>query len=56
MSPVPYLGFIPGTAEYTKLEIRVYTGWNEFPKLGLGYTPGRIIFKLGLGNIGGLEV
>ena len=36
---VPYLGFTPGTAEYTGLEVRV--GEDEFPRLGLGYTLGR---------------
>ena len=39
VSPVPYLGFTPGTAEYTGLEVRV--GEDEFPGLGLGYTLGR---------------
>ena len=38
MSPVPYLGFTPGIAEYTRLEVRV--GEDEFPRLGLGYTLG----------------
>ena len=38
MSPVPYLGFTPGTAEYTRLDVRVVE--DEFPRLGLGYTLG----------------
>ena len=38
VSPVPYFGFLLGTAEYTGLEVRV--GEDEFPRLGLGYTLG----------------